>query len=123
MRIGAIIIQALGVLLVIFLASIPFAYDIVPSLPAGYVNDYTLHVLIISFYFAMLASSWSLLMGYGGQFSFAHMAFAGIGAYTTGLMAKYLATGALAGSRAGYARGLTRAGCYHAPRRQGARWP
>ena len=101
MRIGAIIVQALGILLVIFLASIPFAYDIVPGLPEGYVNDYTLHVLIISFYFAMLASSWSLLMGYGGQFSFAHMAFAGIGAYTTGLMGKYLATGAVAGIIAG----------------------
>jgi branched-chain amino acid transport system permease protein len=38
----------------------------------------------------MLASSWALLMGYGGQFSFAHMAFAAIGAYTTGLMGRYL---------------------------------
>lgn len=97
MRKGALLIQGVGVVLVIIFALIPFAYDILPGLPVGYINEYTLHVLIVGFYFAMLAASWSLLMGYAGQFSFAHMAFAGIGAYTTGLMGKYLATGAVSG--------------------------
>ena len=37
-------------------------------------------------YFIVLASSWNLLLGYAGVLSFAHAAFAGIGAYTTGLL-------------------------------------
>ncbi|MCF8120624.1 MAG: branched-chain amino acid ABC transporter permease [Deltaproteobacteria bacterium] len=35
----------------------------------------------------MMASSWNLLAGYTGQVSFAHAAFAGIGAYTSGILA------------------------------------
>ena len=35
----------------------------------------------------MMASSWNLLAGYTGQVSFAHAAFAGIGAYTSGIFA------------------------------------
>ncbi len=101
MRKGVLLVRGVGLLIVLFLALLPFAYDIIPGLPVGLINNYTLHVLIIGFYFALLASSWSLLMGYGGQFSFAHMAFAGVGAYTTGLMGKYLGTGALSGIIAG----------------------
>jgi len=93
--------NSIGILAVIALALVPFAYDVFPFLPPGLINDYTLHVLIIGFFYAMLASSWALLMGYGGQFSFAHMAFASIGAYTTGLLARYLATNALVGIIAG----------------------
>ena len=37
---------------------------------------------------AILASSWSLLAGYAGQFSFGHMAFMAIGAYGTGLVGR-----------------------------------
>ena len=90
-----------GILLVVALALVPIAYDVFPFLPPGLINEYTLHVFIIGFFYAMLASSWALLMGYGGQFSFAHMAFAGIGAYTTGIMGRYLATGPIAGIIAG----------------------
>lgn len=90
-----------GIVLVLVLGSIPFAYDIFPNLPIGLINTYTLHVLIIGFYFAILASSWSLLMGYGGQFSFAHLAFAGVGAYTTGLLGRFLKTTPLTGIIAG----------------------
>ena len=49
-----------------------------------------MHVAVIALYYAILASSWALLAGYGGQFSFAHMAFAGIGAYTAGLIGKFI---------------------------------
>lgn len=51
-----------------------------------FVQSYWLHVLIVAYFYAILASSWSLLAGYGGQFSFGHMAFMAIGAYTTGLI-------------------------------------
>ncbi len=50
------------------------------------VESYWLHILIIAYFYALLASSWALLAGYGGQFSFGHMAFMAIGAYTTGLV-------------------------------------
>lgn len=49
------------------------------------IQSYWLHVLIAAYFYALLASSWALLAGYGGQFSFGHMAFMAIGAYTTGL--------------------------------------
>ncbi len=53
-------------------------------------RPYIMHIAIVAFFYAILASSWSLLAGYGGQFSFAHMAFMAIGAYTTGLFAKFV---------------------------------
>lgn len=50
------------------------------------VRDYWLHVTIIAYYYAVLTASWTLLAGYAGQFSFAHMALAGVGAYTSALV-------------------------------------
>jgi branched-chain amino acid transport system permease protein len=47
---------------------------------------YWLHVAIIALYYALLASSWTMLAGFAGQFSFATMALAGIGAYTSALL-------------------------------------
>ncbi len=58
---------------------------------------YWLHISIVAIYYAILASSWSLLAGYSGQFSFAHMAFMGIGAYTSGLLGRFYAVGVLPG--------------------------
>lgn len=49
---------------------------------------YWLHVIIVAYFYALLASSWALLAGYAGQFSFAHMAFMAIGGYTTGILGK-----------------------------------
>jgi len=49
-------------------------------------KDYWLYVGIICLYYAMLASSWSMLAGQVGLISFAHVAFAGIGAYTSALL-------------------------------------
>jgi branched-chain amino acid transport system permease protein len=51
-----------------------------------FVQTYWLHVLITAYFYAILASSWALLAGYAGQFSFAHMAFMAIGAYVGGLV-------------------------------------
>lgn len=48
-------------------------------------KEYWLYVGIISLYYAMLASSWSMLAGQVGLISFAHVAFAGIGAYTSAI--------------------------------------
>ncbi len=62
---------------------------VVALLPLGVTNDYWRGVLIVSMYFAMLASAWNLLAGYTGQFSLAPAAFAMIGAYTTGLLSHH----------------------------------
>lgn len=52
--------------------------------------DYIMHLWITAFFYAILASSWALLAGYGGQFSFGHMAFMALGAYGAGLLDNYL---------------------------------
>lgn len=57
-----------------------------------FLETYWLHVIIIAYFYALLASSWALLAGYAGQFSFGHMAFMAIGGYTTGLLGKYFDT-------------------------------
>lgn len=57
--------------------------------PAGN-YDYVMHICITGFFYAILTSSWSMLAGYAGQFSFGHMAFMGLGAYGTALFCHYL---------------------------------
>lgn len=71
-----------GVLLILFFAAFPLVYT-------GGNFDYAMHVLITALFYAILASSWSMLAGYAGQFSFGHMAFMGIGAYGTALFCNY----------------------------------
>ncbi|MGQ4810159.1 hypothetical protein NKDENANG_03608 [Candidatus Entotheonellaceae bacterium PAL068K] len=60
-------------------------------------QTYWLRVWATALYFVILASSWNLLLGYTGQLSFAHAAFAGIGAYTAGLLYKYTGLSPLLG--------------------------
>ena len=47
---------------------------------------YALEVLISILFFGYLGACWNILGGYGGQFSFGHAAFFGIGAYTSTLL-------------------------------------
>jgi branched-chain amino acid transport system permease protein len=54
--------------------------------PLVVTNSYTLGILIVSMYFAMLSLGWNLLAGFTGQFSLAPAAFAMLGAYTTALL-------------------------------------
>jgi len=74
--------QLAGLVLVIFFAAFPFFYG---------ANDYPyiMHVIITGFFYAILTSSWAMLAGYGGQFSFGHMGFMAVGAYTTALISHY----------------------------------
>lgn len=64
-----------------------------------YLNRYPYQMAVITgaFFYAILASSWSLLAGTAGQFSFAHMALMAIGAYTSGLLGRDLGTSPLTG--------------------------
>lgn len=59
-------------------------------LPAG-LNAYWLHVMIIAFFYAIVTTSWTLLVGYAGQFSFGHVAFVALGGYTSALLVQWLA--------------------------------
>ena len=57
------------------------------SLPLWLNNPYILHVLIITGIFIIAAISLNLLLGYAGQLSLGHVAFFGIGAYASSLVA------------------------------------
>jgi branched-chain amino acid transport system permease protein len=56
------------------------------SVPLWLRSPYFLHVLIITGIFTITAMSLNLLLGYTGQLSLGHVAFFGIGAYTSALM-------------------------------------
>lgn len=73
---------------VLFLGLLPLALGGQP---------YYLEVMASAFFYAVLTSSWSFLAGLAGQFSFGHMAFAGLGAYTSGLLCRYLGVSPLYG--------------------------
>jgi branched-chain amino acid transport system permease protein len=67
--------RGLTIAWVLLLASVPLWLD----------NLYVLHVLIITGIFIIAAMSLNLLLGYTGQLSLGHVAFFGIGAYTSSL--------------------------------------
>lgn len=83
-----------GILAVVLLLVAIVAPQIMTALG---VPPYQIHILIVGYYFAILASSWALLAGYAGQFSFATMAFMAIGAYTAGVLGQQLGTSVLTG--------------------------
>jgi branched-chain amino acid transport system permease protein len=68
-----------------------------------YLNRFPYQMAVVTgaFFYAILASSWALLAGVAGQFSFAHMALTGLGAYTAGLLGRDLGTSPLTGIIAG----------------------
>jgi branched-chain amino acid transport system permease protein len=61
------------------------------------VGQYWVYTLTIGFYYAILAASWSLLVGYVGRISFAQAAMAGLGGYASALSAQKLGLPIVAG--------------------------
>jgi branched-chain amino acid transport system permease protein len=59
---------------------------LVASVPLWMTDYYYLHVLITTGIFIIAAMSLNLLLGYTGQLSLGHVAFFGIGAYTSALV-------------------------------------
>lgn len=64
-------------------------------------NRIIMHILILSFIWALVASSWNLIIGYARVMSFAQMAFFTIGAYTSGLLSVQLGISPWIGMLAG----------------------
>ena len=69
------------------------AAEIVAGLALGtllvaplFLPPYFLEILISVLLFGYLGAAWNILGGYGGQFSFGHAAYFGIGAYTSTLL-------------------------------------
>lgn len=60
------------------------------SLPYLGMADYYLSYLYIIFFWVVLATSWGILSGYTGYWSFGHAAFFGIGVYTTATLTTQL---------------------------------
>jgi branched-chain amino acid transport system permease protein len=54
------------------------------------VDPYWRTVGILAIFYAIIAASWALLVGYAGQFSFGHMAFVSLGAYGSALLVQFL---------------------------------
>jgi len=55
--------------------------------PALFPDPYLIHLMILSFLFGVLVSSWNILFGYMGVFCFGQQAFFGIGAYGSAIFA------------------------------------
>lgn len=69
--------------------------------PLFVTTPYSLGILIVSIYFALLALGWNLLAGFTGQFSLAPAAFAMLGGYATGLLNYHLGASLAVGIPAG----------------------
>jgi branched-chain amino acid transport system permease protein len=59
---------------------------IVLALPLGIENNFVLDVFIRIFMFVVLAESFNIIAGYAGLFSLGHVAFFGLGSYTTAVL-------------------------------------
>lgn len=79
-------------------------------IPLFYSDTYTLHVMIISFCYAVIAMNFDLLLGYAGVFSCSQFAFFSIGSYTSAILALRLGVspwiGVFAGAGAAALAGL-----------------
>lgn len=85
-----ILYRLAGLITVVLLLALPLASEEMNGLGPLVFSGYFMHLAITAFYYAILASSWSLLAGYAGQFSFGHMAFMAVGGYTSGLIGKFM---------------------------------
>ncbi len=85
-----VLYRVAGTIAVVILFVIPLASSELGGLGPLVLSSYFMHLAITAFFYAILASSWSLLAGYAGQFSFGHMAFMAIGGYTSGLIGKFI---------------------------------
>jgi branched-chain amino acid transport system permease protein len=77
------LLERVGGARVVLIAAGLIAFLIFPMVASEYIR----HLAILAMIFAIVASNWDLTLGYAGLFNFAHIAFFGIGAYTSGILA------------------------------------
>lgn len=58
--------------------------------PIVFGHPYVTFLLFLFFIWAIVASSWDLIIGYAGVFNLGHVAFFVIGGFSSGILAKYL---------------------------------
>jgi branched-chain amino acid transport system permease protein len=59
---------------------------IAAALPLFTRDQFFIHIMVMIFFYAILASSLNLTVGYVGELTLAHAAFLGIGAYTSAIL-------------------------------------
>lgn len=64
----------------------PLAILVIGMIIPGFLNNYVLYVGSVLLVYAVLSLGLDLIMGHAGQFAFSHVAFFGIGAYTTAIL-------------------------------------
>jgi branched-chain amino acid transport system permease protein len=79
---GWVIYAVLGVFVLVY----PFVRFQVGLLQVDFTFPYTRHLFILIFLYALTAQAWNILAGYCGQVSFGHVAYFGIGAYTSSML-------------------------------------
>ncbi|SFP96860.1 branched-chain amino acid ABC transporter permease [Tranquillimonas alkanivorans] len=89
MKLQTLRLLGLGLILLVFLA--------LPLL----LGDYWVYTITIGFYYAILAASWALLVGYIGRISFAQAAMAGLGGYASALSVQHAGLPPVLGLAAG----------------------
>jgi len=78
---------------------------VLAGLPLLGLSNTALNFLFFVLVIALAGQGWNLAGGYGGQFSFGHAAFFGVGAYTTAILQVRYGVNAWAGFAAGIALG------------------
>jgi len=71
--------KKIGILLgLVFIAVYPLIHG----------DTYIMHIFILFFIWALVASNWNLLMGYAGIFSLGNIGYFAIGGYASGILCK-----------------------------------
>jgi len=65
------------------MARTAIALALLAAVPLVIASNAALNFLVVAFLIALVAQGWNLLGGYGGQYSFGHAAFFGLGALVT----------------------------------------
>jgi len=79
MKIDREIFTTVGTLIIVAVAPLIFHND-----------SYTMHLLIMAMIWAVAATAWDLILGYGGIFNLAQVGFFAIGAYASGMATIHL---------------------------------
>jgi branched-chain amino acid transport system permease protein len=69
-----------------YLLPIVIAVALLALVPVFVTANTVLNFLVVALILALAAQGWNILGGFGGQMSFGHAAFFGIGAYTTAIL-------------------------------------